>query len=87
MPAGGNDIPKLRVEIVGMDFGDTGGKLRRFGDGQWRFVFPAAECGGFFSRMFGGYDSQAAPPMPIRHRTSAHAKKVTRSGDGDSVER
>jgi L,D-transpeptidase YcbB len=43
--------------------------------------------GGFFSRMFGGYDSQAAPPMPIRHRTSAHAKKVTRSGDGDSVER
>ena len=41
--------------------------------------------GGFFSRMFGGYDSQAAPPMPIRHRTAAHAKKVTRSGD--TVER
>jgi len=41
--------------------------------------------GGFFSRMFGGYDSQVAPPMPIRHRTAAHAKKVTRSGD--TVER
>jgi len=26
-----------------------------------------------------------APPMPIRHRTAAHAKKVTRSGD--TVER
>jgi hypothetical protein len=35
--------------------------------------------------MFGGYDSQVAPPMPIRHRTAAHAKKVTRSGD--TVER
>jgi hypothetical protein len=42
-------------------------------------------AGGFSSRMFGGYDSQVAPPMPIRHRTTAHAKKVTRSGD--SVER
>jgi len=41
--------------------------------------------GGFFSRLFGGYDSQLAPPMPIRHRSAAHAKKVTRSGD--SVER
>jgi murein L,D-transpeptidase YcbB/YkuD len=41
--------------------------------------------GGFFSRMFGGYDSQVAPPMQIRHRGSAHTKKVTRSGD--TVER
>jgi L,D-transpeptidase YcbB len=41
--------------------------------------------GGFFSRMFGGYDSQMAPPMPIRHRGTARAKKVTRSGD--TVER
>jgi murein L,D-transpeptidase YcbB/YkuD len=41
--------------------------------------------GGFFSRWFGGYDSQMAPPMPIRHRGTAHAKKVTRSGD--TVER
>jgi hypothetical protein len=35
--------------------------------------------------MFGGYDSQMAPPMPIRHRGTARAKKVTRSGD--TVER
>jgi L,D-transpeptidase YcbB len=41
--------------------------------------------GGFFSRMFGGYDSQFAPPLPIRHRGTAHARKVTRSGD--TVER
>jgi len=33
--------------------------------------------GGFFSRLFGGYDSQPAPPTPIRHRSAAHAKKVT----------
>jgi L,D-transpeptidase YcbB len=41
--------------------------------------------GGFFSRMFGGYDSQSAPPTPIRHRSAAHAKKVSRSGE--TVER
>jgi L,D-transpeptidase YcbB len=42
--------------------------------------------GSFFSRLFGGgYDSPPAPPMPVRHRTAAHAKKVT--GSGDTVER
>jgi L,D-transpeptidase YcbB len=68
-------------------FGDRGG----YGGGGRGYYQRGAYQGGgyygggFFSRMFGGYDSQVAPPMPIRHRTTAHAKKVTRSGD--SVER
>jgi len=41
--------------------------------------------GNFFSRLFGGYDSPPAPPMPVRHRTAAHAKKTT--GSSDTVER
>jgi L,D-transpeptidase YcbB len=68
-------------------FGDRGG----YGGGGRGFYQRGGyqgggyQGGGFFSRMFGGYDSQGAPPMPIRHRTAAHAKKVTRSGD--TVER
>jgi murein L,D-transpeptidase YcbB/YkuD len=42
--------------------------------------------GGFFSRMFGGYASAPpAPPMPVRHRSTARQKKISRSGQ--TVER
>jgi L,D-transpeptidase YcbB len=59
-------------------FGDRGGYG---GGGRGYYQGGGYYGGGFFSRMFGGYDSQVAPPMPIRHRSAAHAKKVSRSGD------
>jgi murein L,D-transpeptidase YcbB/YkuD len=59
-------------------FGDRGGYG---GGGRGYYQGGGYYGGGFFSRMFGGYDSQVAPPMPIRHRSAAHAGKVSRSGD------
>ncbi|MFY9840089.1 MAG: L,D-transpeptidase family protein, partial [Xanthobacteraceae bacterium] len=63
-------------------FGNRGGYG---GGGRGYYQGGGYYGGGFFSRMFGGYDSQVAPPMPIRHRSAAHAKKVSRSGE--AVER
>jgi L,D-transpeptidase YcbB len=35
--------------------------------------------GNFFSKLFGGF--AATPPQPVPHRSPAHAKNVSRSGD------
>jgi L,D-transpeptidase YcbB len=69
-------------------FGGRGG----YGYGAGRGYYPGYSGsffngGGFFSRMFGGgyASSPPAPPMPVRHRSTARQKKISRSGQ--TVER